>query len=292
MQRRASALLAVAFAAATGLPTMATGGPPAAHQPVASLRGTFPGSNGRIVFARGRTDSPVVQIATSGTDGSDLQVLTHFRHGAHQPTWSADGTRIVFLGLAQRSTGGLVRDDIWIMGADGSGLERLTRTPGIEQQPSLSPDGSRILFELRGHLYVMGAAGGQRTRITEEGEQGLYPTWSPDGSLIAYSGVDDNRTWFDLFTIRPDGTGLTTVTDRTGTDVDPSWSPDGSTIVFQRGRDIAVIDADGTGLTKLTRTERRFELSPAWSPDGAWIVFSSGPSVSDLIIVEIRPPPS
>lgn len=288
MPHRASALLAVALAAATGLPTTAaTSGPSVGHQPEASIRGTFPGSNGRIVFTRARKDSLVAQVATSEPDGSDLQVLTHFRHGTQQPTWSADGARIVFLGLTQHPTGELVPGDIWLMDADGSGLERLTHSPGVELQPSFSPDGSRILFELRGNLYVKHVDGGDRTRITETGEQGTYPTWSPDGSLIAYARVDDNRTWFDIFTIRPDGTGLTAVTDRTGTDVDPSWSPDGSQIVFQRGKDIAVVDADGTDLTKLTRTERRFELSPAWSPDGSRIVFSSGPSAFDLIIVRM-----
>jgi Tol biopolymer transport system component len=72
---------------------------------------------------------------------------------------------------------------------------------------------------------------------------------------------------------------------------DPAWSADGTRVAFSgrrpRGRtDIFVMNADGTGVTPLTRFRPGFNLSPSWSPDGAWIVFRhNGPEGDDLYLV-------
>jgi serine/threonine protein kinase/DNA-binding SARP family transcriptional activator len=57
----------------------------------------------------------------------------------------------------------------------------------------------------------------------------------------------------------------------------PDWSPDGSKIVFsgadQQGFDLYVMNADGTGMTRLTNTPED-EVTPAWSPNGESIAFA------------------
>lgn len=61
-------------------------------------------------------------------------------------------------------------------------------------------------------------------------------------------------------------------------DGSPAWSPDGTRIAFYSERDgnaeIYVMNADGTGVTRLTRTSAD-EGYPAWSPDGRTISFDS-----------------
>src|SRR5207249_4993650 len=63
-----------------------------------------------------------------------------------------------------------------------------------------------------------------------------------------------------------------------------SWSPDGSRIAFSSSRDgnneIYVMNADGTGQTRLTTTTAS-NLHPTWSPDGAKIAFSSSRDTGD-----------
>ena len=61
--------------------------------------------------------------------------------------------------------------------------------------------------------------------------------------------------------------------------LDPAWSPDGSRVAFSSHHDrddweIYVMNADGTGLTRLTESVAD-DRSPGWSPDGLTIVFES-----------------
>ena len=59
---------------------------------------------------------------------------------------------------------------------------------------------------------------------------------------------------------------------------DPDWSPDGSKISFMCGemiQDIYVMNADGTGKTRLTNNAGNgmYDISPTWSPDGSKIAY-------------------
>ena len=60
-------------------------------------------------------------------------------------------------------------------------------------------------------------------------------------------------------------------------ETEPAWSPDGAQIAFSRRRDgtahIYVMQADGTGTRRLTRTAKADD-HPSWSPDGKLIVFA------------------
>ena len=61
------------------------------------------------------------------------------------------------------------------------------------------------------------------------------------------------------------------LTFRRADDGQPAWSPDGRRLAFKTAQfgsnQLAVINADGTGETLLTRTFRFSEGQPAWSPD-------------------------
>lgn len=101
------------------------------------------------------------------------------------------------------------------------------------------------------------------------------PTWSPGGTWIAFSGSDHPQGHdYDLWSIRPDGTGLRRLAKVPGSPQDPDWSPEGGRLTFSSGDDIYTVGSDGRGLRRLTRGPA-VDNDPDWSPDGRTIAFGS-----------------
>jgi dipeptidyl aminopeptidase/acylaminoacyl peptidase len=228
--------------------------------------------NGRIAF----TD--VTGIASMNPDGSgqwglDLVV------GDDNPVWSPDGTRVAFTTYRNGD------EDIYSMAPDGSDQKELTFSQSYDSDPTWSPDGKAIAFiSFRADgsgIYVMNADGSDQHLLAAVNGYPSHPSWSPDGRSIAFhnfsydysSGTDRSGIW--VLT----GQDLHPLT--TGPDDNPAWSPDGTKLAFDSTRaeagntDIYVMNADGTGITRLT-TDIAPDTHPVWSPDGNWIAFVSG----------------
>src|SRR5258708_40108274 len=92
--------------------------------------------------------------------------------------------------------------------------------------------------------------------------------------------------------MRPDGSGLSQLTNNPATDQSPFWSPDAKHIIFSSDRDgrrdLYVMNANGSGVKRLTVTSRSDENAPAWSPDGKKIAYFV--SVYDALADNSAPP--
>lgn len=98
----------------------------------------------------------------------------------------------------------------------------------------------------------------------------------------------------EIFTVRPDGSGLKRLTQNEVDEWAPAWSPDGTRIAFSSTRDgnseIYVMDRSGSDVKRLTDNAASDGV-PAWSPNGMRIVFSSSRDdpegiMSDLFVMD------
>ena len=82
----------------------------------------------------------------------------------------------------------------------------------------------------------------------------------------------------DIYTMLPDGTGVTRLTDAPSAEYMPSWSPDRQWIAFVSEMfgdpDVMIMRTDGSEVHQIT-TSTAADMYPAWSPDGRQIVFAS-----------------
>jgi TolB protein len=206
-------------------------------------------------------------------------------------SWSPDGSKVTFLCGKHWERG---RFEICSINADGSGFAQLTRHGTFSTAPAWSPDGSKIVYEALQRagdhwwLHVMNADGSGKQRLTGN-RGGTYshadPQWSPDGATIAIGlfkeGVTSRAFDCGIALIDADGGNLRRLTPRGGPDeLNPNWSPDGTKIAFEvnqrfpvRQSDIWLINADGSGKQRLTKT-RFYETNPVFSPDGRRIAFT------------------
>jgi hypothetical protein len=90
-------------------------------------------------------------------------------------------------------------------------------------------------------IWTMNPDGTDPRQLTFDPGEKTQPKWSPDGSRLLYvapGGTDDfgNNLSLDLWVINADGTGIAKVTSFEGDDTDPAWSPDGTQIAFTSTR--------------------------------------------------------
>jgi Tol biopolymer transport system component len=187
------------------------------------------GVNGDI-----QNDPGITTIRSS--DGGGLRRVTDF---ASMPgDYSPDGST---LSLIRLYGDGSLR--LYAVRLDGTGLVALTPVDmaGLfdEDGGSWSPDGTQIIFEAkqdadhRRSIWSVHPDGTGLHQLPVPGCGGLvadpfaiacfFPEWSPDGKRIAFDRIDTHTGRRNIYTVRPDGSGLTKVTNTGSQDEDADW---------------------------------------------------------------------
>ena len=235
-----------------------------------------------------------VAIATPESNNVKI-VYQDMKRNVMGPQWAPNGEKIIFavgafnafyngfnglfLKQGERAEGGA---QIATINPDGTGFRELTTGPNNSAFPSMAPDGKRFVYRTFGPegdgLKVMNIETNAAVMLTKGYDN--FPLWSPRGDLIMFTRLAQGE--YDIYTIRPDGTGLKRLTHSRGNDAHQAWSPDGEQIVVASSRmgfkdegvytdapqpygELFVMRFDGTNVRQLTDNQWE-DGTPAWRP--------------------------
>jgi len=260
------------------------------------------GHGGKVAFVSNRQGDGYYQLwwmnigqdATGKVVATDLQQLTTSAGDKSDPSWSPDGTKLLFSAPSTQfaKNGDPYAKDIWALDVTQPGATAvdLTNRAGDDVEAAWSPTGKKIAFtsyyrqDGLPQLFIMNADGTEQTRLSDRFAE-HSPSWTPDESYLLYvmdysgSGLISMRDTWSLYkdTRKFD---MSSDAGRLGNVSTPRVSADGSMIVYTRtiggsksNLYTAVFKDRGRTVTQLTDSDE--DTYPDWSPDGKWVVFTS-----------------
>lgn len=155
--------------------------------PGTELGAVYAPDHTRIVFVSHQgTNAELVMI---NADGTDPMLLTNTLYDEGSPSFSPDGSHIVYT-VSTIESQRLV-SNIWIMNADGSDARPLTTGSFVRDEPVVSPDGTMIAYrssEIGGrNVFLMNVDGTGVRPLTSDEQSAVSPRWFPDGRLAYVS---------------------------------------------------------------------------------------------------------
>lgn len=114
--------------------------------------------------------------------------------------------------------------------------EQAPSAPPAQQEELTArlPFQGRIVFQSNldgdNEIYLLTREGIQK--LTDNSWDDLFPVWSPLGDEIAFAS--NRRGNYDIYRMRPDGTGRKPLTRSDADEKEPAWLPGGKSLIFTR----------------------------------------------------------
>jgi TolB protein len=208
------------------------------------------------------------QICMYSFDTNKVVSFARYRGTNSAPTWSPDGSQVMFSSSMQGPA------DIYVTDASGNRPKRITFSNGsaANTSPAWNPKTGQSVAYVSDRsgvpqIYLMNADGtnSQKLDLADMGYV-IDPAWSPNGQLLAFSWRRPSGN-YDIYIMDAISRKTIEITRDSGRNERPSWAPDGRHIVFEstRGgsRQIWTMLADGSAAHQLTSSGHN--ESPNWS---------------------------
>jgi TolB protein len=243
---------------------------------ITGQRGCLEGRIAYVSDATGRNEIRVMDL-----DGGNDQAITSNRTLNLSPSWSPDGSKIVYTDYRDYNP------NLYIADVGKNINYRVFGDKGLNASPEFSPDGGSIVFSHEDpdgniNIYLMSPDGKNPRRVTSSSGSDVSPTFAPDGKRIAF--VSDRTGSPQIYVLNiaagPESAGnpASLLTTSGEYNTSPEWSPDGNYIAFNQRAggqfDLFLIDMTTHAIKQLTATGAN-EEDPSWSPDSRFIVFDS-----------------
>jgi Tol biopolymer transport system component len=199
------------------------------------------------------------QVWLMNADGTNRVQLTNSLTGASDPSFSADGTMILYV-----DSGAIVQLPA-ALGGIATTVLPAGQASGSPGGPVASPDGSTIAFSgSDANIWLLTLAGGGLTQLTTDtGASNYNPAWSPDGSQIYFRDLPSGGGQWNIESVTPNG-DASFVTS--GGPIDPAPSPDGTKLAYDVvGGGLTVSNPDGSSATAVPGPIS-LAFEPAWQP--------------------------
>jgi TolB protein len=184
-----------------------------------------------IAFASNRADRRFQIFRMDADGGNVLQLSLEPRGESLSPSWSPDGTRVVFQNGLHHHW------DLVVVNSDGEAWRRIVYNGWQPDWSPLREKGDQIAFVSARHdaglgIYLCNPDGTNIRRIQKLTNTigHVHPIWSPNAKLIAYT--DRVGKSHEIFVLGPDGENMRQLTAIGSNNIYPNWSTDGKKVYF------------------------------------------------------------
>jgi serine/threonine-protein kinase len=229
-------------------------------------------------------------------------VATNPGSGGAQFALSSDGTLVYVPGQS-------VSNDTPVNWMDRAAKATPLRAASANwSNPAFSPDGQRIAVDIADanqvDVWVYEWARDTLSRLTFDPMDDLRPVWSPDGRRIVFTSRRGDKSIFNLYWQRADGTGeVQRLTESDNPQYPGSFHPTGKFLAYfemdpKSAADLMILPIEGDeasgfkpGKPAVFLKGPFVESTPMFSPDGRWIAYLSNESSRTEVYVRPFPGP-